>query len=353
MFRVAVFSVFALLGGLVTPPQIAAGAPYDEEALVDVVMLAQDDAWAVGSPNLIGHWDGATWTRIDDGLTRFHSLEAVGAIASDDVWAVGNIRRADGSGPLVLHFDGTTWSKAAIPYIGDGASLSDVVVWPDGDVAAVGGRLMLRYDGRTWERVPVPHRISLTAAVPRGLERLWATGLLHTELDHPGAFQWDGSRWTSYLLPEPSHDVAPNDVVVRGPDRVWVVGTRWDDAGSDWLDGIYMVRWTGDRWVDESRDVTGELMAVDTSPAGALWAVGELRPRSGTAYRTLVMRRAAGVWARVVPAPVKGWDRLNGVDMRTGADAWAVGFREGGPGLMPYTLHWNGVRWRVVPFPIA
>jgi hypothetical protein len=97
-----------------------------------------DDVWVGGvaatpkdSGPLIGHWDGSSWhvyRRADIGLAGLRvgdSVEAISAPAADDVWAVLDnsygVPSADGSvartEPVLLHWDGTRWSRsAAAPY---------------------------------------------------------------------------------------------------------------------------------------------------------------------------------------------------------------------------------------------
>ncbi|HLF06965.1 MAG TPA: hypothetical protein VI893_07350, partial [Thermoplasmata archaeon] len=107
-----------------------------------------DVIYAVGSEangkGLSLLWDGKTWTRFDLPVgTRFTSIAGR---SKNDVWAVGmrtdrsrNFSRPTKSGsisvsapePVVLHFDGTTWS--VIPPMAEAAGLS-VAVSPSGTV---------------------------------------------------------------------------------------------------------------------------------------------------------------------------------------------------------------------------
>ena len=98
----------------------------------------RDDVWVGGvaatptdSGPLIGHWDGSSWRvyrRADVGLAGLRVgdyVEAISASAADDVWAVLDnsygVPSADGSvartEPVILHWDGARWSRsAAAPY---------------------------------------------------------------------------------------------------------------------------------------------------------------------------------------------------------------------------------------------
>lgn len=117
--------------------------------------VASDDVWAVGGggsanfsltgPYVI-HWDGQSWTHFDTpmpGLTR--RLFAVEAIASDDVWAVGQYQDFDGFQAYAIHWDGSVWSQVAIP----GGSLG---LWAasSNEVYAVGSAVY-KWDGVAWQ----------------------------------------------------------------------------------------------------------------------------------------------------------------------------------------------------------
>lgn len=50
--------------------------------------------------------DGERWSVGSSGLRE--AIMAVGGTSQDDVWAVGADK---GEGPLVLHYDGTSWEE--------------------------------------------------------------------------------------------------------------------------------------------------------------------------------------------------------------------------------------------------
>ncbi len=96
--------------------------------LTGVSAASTDDVWAVGyerdtlyypSRTLIEHWDGHTWKLVDspDPGAVQNGLTAVSADASDDAWAVGLFASQDDdteqSKPLMLHWDGASWTRAA------------------------------------------------------------------------------------------------------------------------------------------------------------------------------------------------------------------------------------------------
>src|SRR5438874_4942367 len=99
--------------------------------LEDVSGAASNDVWAVGArvietpydvewESIAEHWNGSSWT-----LTTFipgQVMRGVEAVAANDVWAVGT----DSYGPLIVHYDGTSWSTAPTPEWGRGGELGGI-----------------------------------------------------------------------------------------------------------------------------------------------------------------------------------------------------------------------------------
>ena len=98
--------------------------PHDYfDVLYDASALASNDVWAVGQrfvtnsvgdPTLalIAHWDGSAWAIVPgaDQHGRGASLAAVDAVSRDDVWAVGKYESTSSpksrEDPLIQHWDG-------------------------------------------------------------------------------------------------------------------------------------------------------------------------------------------------------------------------------------------------------
>ncbi|OAB63915.1 hypothetical protein AY599_26080 [Leptolyngbya valderiana BDU 20041] len=145
--------------------------------LRDVDGVSEDDAWAVGSAQDTGiggfgptayivRWQGERWELFDIGLREVAQLSDVVALASDDVWAVGSWNvGGQGSQPLILHWDGNDWEIVDTPTFPDGkadlraiAARSPTEIYAAGTDADPDGfprALMLKYDGTTWERIDV------------------------------------------------------------------------------------------------------------------------------------------------------------------------------------------------------
>src|SRR6185295_710225 len=94
----------------------------DGNSLHDASALAPNDIWAVGAASdgdsmpsahsQIQHWNGSTWTPVPAGPLPgyWHDLNAVVAIAPNDVWAAGEYFDGDYHG-LALHWNGSAWSQ--------------------------------------------------------------------------------------------------------------------------------------------------------------------------------------------------------------------------------------------------
>ena len=134
------------------------------------------DAWAVGyftnpttsaTESLALHWNGTKWSTVSSpnpgGTTSssdFSSLNGVSANSATDAWAVGYYINPTtfANETLVLHWNGTEWSKVASPNPG-GTSANDALSGVSANSAigawAVGGypfgpTIVLHWNGTSW-----------------------------------------------------------------------------------------------------------------------------------------------------------------------------------------------------------
>ena len=82
-------------------------------ALSGVAATSAGNAWAVGSDGsgktLIVHWNGTAWTRVPSPSPgTFAALSGVAATSATNAWAVGSAFRGK---TLILHWNGTVWSQ--------------------------------------------------------------------------------------------------------------------------------------------------------------------------------------------------------------------------------------------------
>ena len=293
------------------------GSP--QSSLSGVSAVAADDAWAVGTyirPNnlvrtLIERWDGASWTRVTSanaGQPAGGQLGDVVALATDDVWAVGSFGQGAPSRTLIEHWDGTAWSVVASPNKGpfpNSLAAIDAVA-PD-DIWAVGTwftkafvdrTLILHWDGASWTRVTSPNAGSPGAAndvvgiSAIAANDIWAVRVrgIRTLTMH-----WNGSAWSVVPSPTPGGNADLAGVVAVAPDDVLAVGGRVDRQEN--AIQTLVEHWDGTAWsaVESANKGSSDnhLWAVTAAP-GRMIAVGYRFVGSGLgSLAPLILERCA------------------------------------------------------------
>ena len=221
------------------------------DKLNDVQAFSATDAWAVGrsAPTFNGltlarHWNGSSWAQATTPSpgTRDNVLLAVSGTSPNDVWAVGWYRdlpygnRTQHS--LVLHWNGSAWSRVASPDVGDAQTvLKDVVAlsptnaWAVGYTNSFGGgasAVALHWNGASWSVASAPALGTLDTVAALSATDIWASGT-----DGTGAIQlanWRGAGWTSAPAPAAGGTGTPSltGMAAVAPGTVWAVGSVWD-----------------------------------------------------------------------------------------------------------------------------
>jgi hypothetical protein len=172
------------------------------------------------SGTLILHWDGTAWSTVasPNPGSGTNLLEGVDATSSSNAWAVGEDTSADAPGrsrTLVLHWNGTAWSAAASPNPGPLTNhLSAVSATSASDAWAVGSywnstglhrSLILHWNGTTWSKTHSPNPGPLTsrlfAVSARTGSDAWAVGDHDTTVSTDTSLiaHWNGTGWTNAL----------------------------------------------------------------------------------------------------------------------------------------------------------
>lgn len=117
----------------VPSPELLPGRSEDQAWLVSVSGAAARDVWAVGwygdvavgprPRTLIEHWNGSRWTVVPSPNPATgpngNALWGVTTVSPGDVWAVGSAGGAidpyPTTRPLVLHWNGSAWSRVPAP----------------------------------------------------------------------------------------------------------------------------------------------------------------------------------------------------------------------------------------------
>ncbi len=209
-------------------------------------------------------------------------------------------------------------------------------------------------ESAAWGVVPSPNRGTdeneLAGLAVIGPSDIWAVGRYNsgrppTETGRDTlAMHWDGTSWTGVRTPNPTWAGADfftlEDAAAISSTQVWSVGYAEDFAS---LKSTTLVeRWDGSAWtILPSPDPGGSnlpnrLSAVATAGPNDAWAVGA----AGYPERGLILRWRRNRWRPVangcgVP--------LNGVDVVSSSDVWAVG--------EDTTCHFDGAGWSVIPSP--
>lgn len=160
---------------------------------------AANDIWAAGEyGRYVLHWDGQHWRIARQ--WRSGQITGLTAISASDVWIFGTT--ITGSRTLgSWHFDGTAWRQVtgAAGSICRASAVSHSDIWAI--AANSGAPVIIRYDGPTWSRVrtgPALDGLQLQDILALSNSNVWVagdevsrTGLPRLELAH-----WNGRSWT-------------------------------------------------------------------------------------------------------------------------------------------------------------
>ncbi|OKJ00148.1 hypothetical protein AMK18_15850 [Streptomyces sp. CB01249] len=192
---------------------------------------------------IVRRFDGTAWRDVPlPGLPGdYWYLNAVRAVAADDVWAAGY---DGGSGsPLLMHYDGASWQRVEAPGVTDvPGQAQKLAVSEDGTVWLVGEdwspedgstrALVARHDATGWHGLAVPDvpaRLFGVTARPGG--GIAVVGQTLGEQRDALAWAWrPGSRghWKDLGLPQPASEGSAENAahaVTGGPAGLTVVGT--------------------------------------------------------------------------------------------------------------------------------
>lgn len=150
-------------------------------------------------------------------LSRYFSSAVAGA-SDDDVWFGGRVQQiGEGpDGPLLLHWDGSEWQwsdiwplfESSIADIVDILALASDDVWAVGQETLVEGlttrdvAVLLHWDGAQWSRVAAPdepdHNVNLRTVTARSASEIFAAGVIAANDGPPEAYllRYDGADWS-------------------------------------------------------------------------------------------------------------------------------------------------------------
>lgn len=290
-------------------------------------------------------------------------LWAVDGSSPNDVWAVGTGFWGDTyrDRSLILHWDGTGWSRVPSPDVG---SLGDVAAVSVEEAWAVGGGTILHWDGAAWERSPHPSPPGtyIAAIDASGPDDAWAVGMRYGAewVDQYGdrnvgfdtlTMHWDGSSWKVIPSPNgaPRHNFVEG-VVALSPTDSWVVGYTEDQG----IPRTLTLHWDGTTWSVVPSPNPGEefnvLWGAGTDGVGGVWAVGHYGDR-GSRFMALYLRWTGETWSVVPGPPGEALHRTpTALSGASGHEMWTVGSEPTSSFLI---ARWDGTAWSEVDAEVA
>jgi hypothetical protein len=254
----------------------------------------------------------ASWQVVGRGLPS--ALVSVWGTGPSDVFTVGG-DRGDGAGPIVMHYDGASWTRLATGEVGN---LWWVYGFADGPVYMGGdGGMILRYQNGAFTRMTTPGTDTIFGIWGASSGDVWAVG--GPLASSTGGFAWrlQGETWTVAPLPA---EVSANAVIWkmygRTADDAWMVGTsgqtvRWDGAALTPVnagtgESLFTVHADAQRFVAVGGAGTGSIIESDggttwrnVSPGAAPGLIGVcLTPDGGFAVGQFgaVYKRTSSGW---------------------------------------------------------
>jgi hypothetical protein len=308
-------------------------------------------------------------------------LAAVTSTSSSDAWAVGFFTTNSGEDKsLVLHWNGSSWSKVPSPNPGGNAGtyLTGVTqaspsdrLWAVGYYGtAVGVRGLFMY----WDPVAsawviqgstaVRDQAHLTGVVSDTSSDAWAVGY-NNQHDTTLTYRWTGSAWAKERSPNPGigYNDYLNGAAVTSSANAWAVGSY---ASTSATDATLVFRWNGSSW-SKVKGVPSPgrtsfphafLSGASAASATNAWSVGyDLADVADDDHGVALHWNGSG-WVNSRPPNPATSDVLRGVVATSASNAWAVGFDcpdggncGAGPGSAAASvliLRWNGSSWATV-----
>lgn len=348
--------------GAYTRPQsisLPAGTSYSTAGgLLGIAAIGDSSAWAVGyagaaeAPKILMlHWNGSAWSRVTQPSVLNGSageISAITAVNAKDAWAVGFTGSPDGTiHSLLLHWNGRAWTQVVSPAPVKDGMLSAVTATTKGGYA-VGSyytgesaldywSLTFRLTGSKWSRIAAKtDDVSLDGVATTSATTTWATAN-EVGMITGGLAKWSGNGWSWVSFPVEGQYHALYGIAAGPGGIAFAVGANDNYPSSPPLS----MKWTGHKWekVTVSAPTGSDLHAVTFAPGGVAWA-------AGSAGGSLIVRWNGREWARVTSPSPEPDIQLYGIAFSAANYGWAVGYSYSlaGP-AETLIVHWNGHSW--------
>ena len=318
-------------------------------SLDGVAARSPGSAWAVGQTSsdstasdrpILAHWNGTAWRTVTSpALPSRGALNAVATFPGGG-WAVGQAGVLVGGGVprlLIVRLAGTAVRRVPIPGPGDG-ELFGVAATSAANAWAVGRSdrpLILHWNGTAWTRARLPSPVGLgvfTAVAATSRTNAWAVLNPARQPGRARIVHWNGMRWGQVVSPAIGGSYRLFGVAAISARNAWAVG--FTGSGR-----TVILHWDGLRW-NPVPSPDGFLLAVSASSADNAWAVG----LTGSGTRALALHWNGRSWKQATTPDSGLHSHLGGVSfIPPSRHAWAVG--NTAPPVATLILQWNGTAW--------
>lgn len=239
--------------------------PYLINYLFGIAAQSPKSVWAVGNyavstgqSTLILHWDGSSWSQVTGpNPLQYNYLQAVATYKSS-TWAVGNSNEQT----FTVQRQGSNWIQSASPIVPRLAFLPGLAMASGRDGWAVGfdntfqvqESLILHWNGSAWSKVASPRPAvdgNLNSVAATSATNAWAVGSHINRTYSPPQptmiLHWNGKAWREVTSPSPHGKGATdilNGVAATSRSDAWAVGT-WATSRNS---GAMILHWNGKSW---------------------------------------------------------------------------------------------------------
>ncbi|HET7012507.1 MAG TPA: hypothetical protein VFI65_01260 [Streptosporangiaceae bacterium] len=261
-------------------------------------------------------------------------------------------------------------------------SASNCLAVGDVFVKAADLNQLLHWNGKTWSKVAVPspggthtddfselHAVRCTTP-----DNCWAVGeYLHgAQLNQ--ILRWNGKKWrVAAGIPEPGGEINGEfseleDVACTSAKNCWAVGQFGKDSATGEVILNQALRWNGKTWshvptpnpAGTATNDENDLVGIRCATVNDCWAVGAYgNEQNGGRLFNEVLHWTGKKWTKVtVPNPggtaIRDFSTLVSVSCTSTADCKAVGSYGSnaiGGARLNEVLSWNGTKWSVPKIP--
>jgi Putative zinc-finger len=291
--------------------------PYSSKScssIEDIVMLSVDEGWAEGISLDPSQWERTFVLHYTHGVwqdAKVNYLVVNGGpfltFNSKDIWIIGGISPLTEDVPyntefngetLVLHYDGTTWTRITDPKLWHilglgswGTSTNDLTIYgADLNIRTCPDNLnctFLHYDGHIWSEIQRPDMIFTNISFPNSTPgEGWATGCRGTEPNCTYFTHFHDGRWDTPVQVTVAQDFI-RSIDMLSPTEGWALGTGQILHYSNGT-------WTVD-WQQSAKVSAGHLYSIAMVSPTEGWAVGAATDKANAP--ALIMHYSHGQWS--------------------------------------------------------